>query len=466
MAIIENASSEQAILSTCINNLDKGWIGHTSREGGTHPETLFNDEKNSAVFSVLHNLVAEGKNVAIPVVIDTLDTKYPSLFPDGSKKYIRSIQLVPGISNLNTFNDVLEGLIRSRSLRKQRKEIELVFSDINDPSIDTVPADVAERLKEIISDTEVSSDAQTFGEVTSEILNSPRPMWTQPTGIEELDNALGGKGFESGTLTVVAARPKVGKTVFMNDMIYRTLREGNYPLVFNYETKKIEFLAKMISRHIGDSSIGWGKIKAFISKDEEIIVSSSEANKIKEGIQWAENQGWYVIFDKTTSMPDMEGLIMRAKADAPEGANIVVFVDYLQLQITDSSKTVEQISDLTRFYKLVSGTYDVAVVLLSQLNRGPESDKPKIYHLRGSGSIEQDADVVLLLDTPYRRKESTDPHVLEIDAGTSRLAQGGEFQLFIDGACQFIDERDEDYQDRTELDVDYIEEIEGFKTDV
>ena len=106
---------------------------------------------------------------------------------------------------------------------------------------------------------------------------------------------------------------------------------------------------------------------------------------------------------------------------------------------------------------MLATTYDVAVVLLTQLNRQAGDEKPRVHQMRGSGSIEQDADVVLLLDDPNRRKKSVKdedgnvseqpdvkPNTLEIDANTSRLATGGDMELFIDGGIQFIDEKTEE----------------------
>lgn len=456
MAIVNNITSEEAILSTCLNNLDQGWVGHVSRVGGDRPETLFSDPKNHAVFLVLAKLVSLGKAPNIPMVVDMLDAQHSALFPDGAIEHVSAIQLTPELYTTEQVNSVLDTLVDSRSVRRQLKGLELIKEDILDPSVDVSPSDVSERMHEIISEAEVDVEAQTFGDLAEEIMDSARPMWTQSTGIDELDAVLGGEGFESGTLTVIAARPKVGKTIMMNSMIWTTALAGNTPIVLNLETKKVEFMAKMIARQICNPHISWGKIKDYISNREKSNTTSNEALIIEDGIEWAKQQTWRTTFNKRISMQDIESMIMQVKSEIPEDGKIVLFIDYLQLQVTDSSRTVEQISDLTRFYKIIAGTYDIAVVLLSQLNRDAKDEKPKVYQMRGSGSIEQDADVVLLLHRP----EGAGDNVLMVDGGTSRLSEGDEeIMLFIDGGSQSVGHLTEDM--RTELDEDLIEGYAG-----
>ncbi len=457
MAVLFRTNTELAVLSTCLNNLHQSWVSHTARVGGPNPETLFYDSKNAATFAVLNDIVSHGKTPSLALVEDELGNRHASLFEEGDiLGFLRKVLLVAPLDHYG-METALDDLKEARQQRHLQREIEVLTQDIGDDEVDVTSSDVARRLKEIIDSTEITQDLQTFGEMTQEILDSPAPMWTQSTGIDSLDDVLGGSGFESGTLTVVAARPKVGKTVFMNSMIYVTLDSGNYPLVFNYETKKVEFLAKMISRHICDPEINWGKIKAYISGSEDHFLRPAQVRKVEGGIEWALKQDWYLIFDKTTTAEAMEAIVTRVKSEVPEDRQVVVFVDYLQLLVTDNMNAVAQISDWTRFFKLLATTYDVAVVLLTQLNRQAGDEKPRVHQMRGSGSIEQDADVVLLLDDPNRRKKSVKdedgnvseqpdvkPNTLEIDANTSRLATGGDMELFIDGGIQFIDEKTEE----------------------
>lgn len=464
MKSLNSINSENAVISSCLNNLDKGIHGHVSRIAGNNAETIFSDPRNSAIFSVIGNITDKGGFPTVSIIIDTLDNQYDALFDEGAEDYINSVLLTPALYNIDQLTYTVEQLMTLRTLRRQLTEIETVAQDMKDPDVEAEPGDVAKRLQDIITDTEVASEVETFAEIVDDILNSTRAMWTQTTGIKELDYVFGGRGFESGTLCVIGARPKVGKTIFMNSMVYQTLQEGNHPVVLNYETKRIEFVSKILSRHLAIDGLSWGIIKSYLSKEEsEYGYKKEHVQAIKRGLEWSQEQNWEVAFDKTMSMQDIEALVVKAKAEQEEGAKVILFVDYLQLQITDSLREREQIGDLTRFYKRLAGTYDIAVVILSQLNRSASDGKPSAHQLRGAGNIEQDSDVIILLDKPARpeRAETDDVHLLEVNALTSRLSEGGEFNLFIDGANQIIDEL-QDWQLDTEED-EYTQPVAGFE---
>ena len=284
-------------------------------------------------------------------------------------------------------------------------------------------------------------------------MSSEQAAWTQTTGIKELDEVLGGSGFESGCLTVVGARPKVGKTVFMNSMVFATRKDGAYPIVLNYETKDIEFTAKMIARYIADRKdsdpdLHWGLIKRHLAK-EEVALTSKQIKLIEEGIDWAENEDWYVSFNKDDYMEEIEALVEQERARREEDAKIILFIDYLGLQVRDAFKEREEITQLTRFYKKLAGKYKISVVCLSQMNRGAD-DVNDVRALRSSGSIEQDADTIILLDRPNRRDPQQPAYILEVGAGTTRLAEGNNFELFIDGGTNLITEMPEELKEAQE----------------
>lgn len=451
--------TEAAVLSSCLSRLDQGWYGHVRRVGGDDAEELFSDHKHRAVFSAIAHSVESGKLVTVSQVADRLARTKAVADPDD---YLFSLQATPPLPSVEHLDDALDELREARAIRRQVRSMEEVLADIADPELDARPEDVAVRLRDIIDSTEVTSTIKTFGEITSEILSSARPMWAQSTGIESLDEVLGGRGLESGCLTVIAARPKVGKTILMNTLIHNCLDGGAVPLVLNYETKKVEFVAKMIARYVADPTLNWGIVKGFLAKEHEAEdydgpgISATHQAEILDGIAWAERQPWYVSFDKTMSMHDIYSLVAKTKADNPEGSKIVLFVDYLQLQVMDSYHEYEEISQLTKFYKRLAGEFDVSCCVLSQLNRDAKGGKVSAHQMRGSGSIEQDADTILLLDRPSRREDDAPRHILELYAGTTRLAEGGNYELFIDGATNIVTDMPEDMKSDSS---EFVEDI-------
>lgn len=449
--------SELSVISSCLNKLDKGWFGHINRTV-KKPEDIFHDAKNRAIYNTIQRLVEKEKNPTVPLVTDELNRNYSSLFEDGAHDYVVNAQLTPPIFSLDQFTTTLEELDNLRQLREQVKNIETVLNGIKDIDNETVksPAEIAEELQDIVDKSEIVSETQTFAEITEHILSSEQVAWTQSTNIPDLDDVLGGKGFESGCLTIIAARPKVGKTIFMNSMVHTMLEGGAYPIVLNYETKDIEFVSKMIARHMtthenfetsletGYSDFSWGTIKKYLSK-EEVAISKNNLEILKESIEWAKTQDWYVSFDKTMATNEIEALVQKERAQREENARIVLFVDYLGLQVQDSFREREEITQLTRFYKRIAGKYKIAVVVLSQMNRTTgDSDNLDVKSLRSSGSIEQDADTILMLGRPHHHDETEPKFKLRVNGETTRLAEGKTFDVFIDGATNSISEYPEE----------------------
>lgn len=465
-------NTEKSILSTIVNNLNQGWFGHVVGMSGNHPEDLFFDPKNKSLFVAISDIYNTGGAPSLSAVADRLEEKYAQHYDD-IDKYITDIQLTPTISTVEQLESNVEKLSKYRELRRQVASIEQVISDINDPDVEAEPQDVATRLQEVIDTTDVSADVETFSEIVSDVIESPRAMWNIRTGVDVIDSALGGKGFESGCLTIAAARPKVGKTILMNSLINSVLENGGIPLVLNLETKKIEFAAKTLARHIEDEQLGWGQVKDYLRlrnhPEEEILtpeemgsvpmLTARQKESMEDAISWAAKQEWFVSFDKNMGIQDIHALAMKAKAEYPVDAKIVLFVDYIQLQVQNSFREREEITNLSRFYKKLAGALDLHVFALAQLNRDAAGGKPQVSQLRGSGSLEQDADTILLLDRPHNHDETRPKYVLEIIAETTRLASGGTEECFIDGSTQVVCNMPDELKSVDEVDEEVFEEM-------
>ena len=442
MEKLSHLSTEKSVLSTVLNNIDLGWLGHVLRVAGNNPADIFSSHTHRAIFQAADEVCAKMECPSVAAVTDRIKERYSSVIenPDDA---ISAILLYPSLSSVEQVTSSVEELSSLREIRNQISGMEEIIQDIGNSDVSATPDDVATRLQGIIDNTNVTTTVETFGDIASDILASPAPMWNVKTGIEVIDRALGGNGLESGCFTIAAARPKVGKTILMNNLINTVMENGAIPLVLNLETKKVEFFAKMVSRHIADKNIHWGKIKSYLTEQEmEYPLDQSEIDKIEEGFRWAQEQEWLVSFDKSMSIHDVHALVMKAKATYPADAKIVLFVDYIQLQVQNSLQEREEITNWSRFYKKLAGSMDISVFALAQVNRGAADQPPQVHQLRGSGSLEQDADTILLLDRPHTREpeddKKTPPYQLDVDASTSRLAQGEKESCFIDGGIQLV----------------------------
>lgn len=208
------------------------------------------------------------------------------------------------------------------------------------------------------------------------------------TGFRVLDKATG--GFVPRRLYVIAARTGCGKTTLAINMADCACEAGASVGFFTVEMEDIEILEKIVSRRTGIDSraIDIGAIN-----QEQSIKISDALGRIERKLFI--NHRFRAEYEK------LEVEIRRLKAS--EGLN-VVFVDYIQqLRITDTNHRMRhlELSEITSRLKALAMELEIAVVILAQLNRAAvvEEDIPRLHHLKDSGSIEQDADVVLFIHT-------------------------------------------------------------------
>ncbi len=212
-----------------------------------------------------------------------------------------------------------------------------------------------------------------------------------PTGYTDLDEMLG--GFQPSDLIIIAARPSMGKTAFALSMARNVAVQDKMPVaIFSLEMSTVQLVTRLISAEakINAHSIRTGKFKA------------SEGSRISKTAHKLSNAKIFI--DDTASQTVLQ---IRAKArrlKAEHGIKMVI-IDYLQLMV--SAGRVEsrerEISNISRSLKALAKELSIPVVALSQLNRSVEqtnTKRPMLSHLRESGAIEQDADVVLFLYRP------------------------------------------------------------------
>lgn len=250
-----------------------------------------------------------------------------------------------------------------------------------------------------------------------------------PSGFYDLDDMLG--GFNAGELTVIAARPSMGKTAFaLNLMEYATLNPpehlGRQPVVlfFSLEMGSLSIVQRMLcSRARVDSHrLRSGRLDTSSYQDLTQAAGELEASKL--------------MIDDT---PGLSIMALRSRARRvrhKQGLDMIV-VDYLQLMGAKAENRQQEISLISRSLKELARELEVPVLALSQLSRGVESreeKRPLLSDLRESGSIEQDADVVMMLyraeyyhDTPENKGKA------EVIVAKQRNGPTGSVQLQFKG---------------------------------
>ena len=214
-----------------------------------------------------------------------------------------------------------------------------------------------------------------------------------PTGLERLDNILGG-GFKKGSLYVLAARPGVGKSALAIQITYECARRGLRASYASLEMTAQECSARLLSNVSG--------VRKPTGKG---LLTAGHKQKLEKQVQAM--QSWPITFkdDNQATMQSIEAFIAKQRLEGELG---LIVVDYLQLlSVPNIESRVQEISQISRSLKKIAMEYDTSVLALSQLNRALESQgrNPMLSDLRESGSIEQDADCVLLL----HRETEVDP---------------------------------------------------------
>jgi len=246
------------------------------------------------------------------------------------------------------------------------------------------------------------------------------------TGFRDLDNKTA--GLHGSDLIILAARPAMGKTTFATNLAYNvsTINKKGV-LIFSLEMAKEQIVLRMIADAAGVD--GFALRTGRLSEDDFLRVSEAMGEMAEANIG---------IIDSTGMNPTQ----MRTKARKAVHDNNVgmVVIDYLQLMegsaIGKMNGRVQEVSEISRELKKMARELNVPVVALSQLNRSVESRDnkiPMLADLRESGSIEQDADIVMFLHREdYYNKETERQHITDLVIAKHRNGPVGSLELYFD----------------------------------
>jgi len=254
-----------------------------------------------------------------------------------------------------------------------------------------------------------------------------------PTGFYELDQKLA--GLQKSNLLILAARPSMGKTSLALDMARKIAVEQKIPVgIFSLEMSKEELVDRMLC---AEADVDMWKMRTGKLSDREDFSGESDFSKIGHAMgKLAEAK---IFIDDSPTANVME---IRTKARRLQSEHEVGFIvlDYLQLMDSASASSadnrVQVVSEVSRGLKAVARELNIPLMALSQLSRNVENRPtsiPKLADLRESGSIEQDADVVLFI---YReemyKKDTARPHIADIYIAKHRNGPTGMTELFFD----------------------------------
>ena len=257
--------------------------------------------------------------------------------------------------------------------------------------------------------------------------NSPNETRGVKTGFRDLDNKLA--GLQKSDLIILAARPSVGKTSFALDIARHAAVENKVPVcIFSLEMSAQQLASRMLS---AASRVDSWKIRT--AKN----LNDNDFEMLQHGLGKLNGAPIYIDDQAGNNIVKMRSFARRIKSEKGLG---LIIVDYLQLMSPTASKSsdnvVQQITEISRSLKHLAREMDVPVLALSQLSRAVEQrgGKPRLSDLRDSGSIEQDADVVMFIHREDRYKEHDERDgIAEILIEKHRNGPTGVVNLKFDG---------------------------------
>ena len=362
---------------------------------------------HATIFEAVIDLFGRGEPADAITVAAALDQQQ-ELSRVGGAPYLHTLlNSVPTAANAAYYARIVsERAILRRLVEAGTKIVQLGYGAAAGASreVDDV-VDLAQQAIYDVTERRVSEDFAVLADLLQPTLDEIEAVGANgglmagvPTGFSDLDRLL--NGLHPGQLIVVAGRPGLGKSTAGMDFVRNAaIRHNMASAIFSLEMSKVEIVTRLLS---AEARVPMHVLRSGQLSDDDWTKLARRMGEISEAP---------IFVDDTPNMNLME---IRAKARRLKQRHDLklIVVDYLQLMT--SPKRVEsrqqEVADLSRGLKLLAKEVECPVIAVSQLNRGPEqrTDKrPQLSDLRESGSIEQDADVVILLHRDdYYDKES------------------------------------------------------------
>lgn len=395
-----NLEAEESVLGSMM--LSKAAVGDTLEI--LRPEDFYR-ETHQRICEAIRDLFAQGEPVDAITVGEELRRR-GDLEPVGGLPYIHTlVSAVPTAANATYYAKIVS---EHATLRRLIEAGTQIVGDAYE-----VPEDVEEavnRAEELIFGVAARRIHQDFQPI-SDLLRLAMEQLEQlearqadvtgvPTGFHDLDGLL--SGLHPGNLVIVAARPAMGKSSFVLNVAHNVARTARLPVVlFSLEMSWMEIVQRLISgdARVDSKSLRTGKL----SQADWLRVSRSVGNLDQDPI----------FIDDTSSISMGEIRAKSRRLKSKHGLGLVI-IDYLQLMTSPrrTENRVQEVTEISRSMKVLAKELDVPVLAVSQLSRNPEqagrgSDRrPRLADLRDSGSIEQDADVVMFVyrDEMYNKE--------------------------------------------------------------
>lgn len=390
----------------------------------------FYDKRHSLIYGGMIRLYEKHSPVDLLTLTDELK-KRGDLDQVGGSSYLSELtNYVPTAANAKSYAEIVtQAAVRRRLIKASGDISDLAFNEEL-----SVPQLLGQSEAELfnVSDQSLKQDLTSIEDILDESFERLDELYKNKgalrgikTGYRDLDNVTA--GLQRSDLIILAARPAMGKTTLVTNLAYNIATIEKKPvLFFSLEMSKEQLVDRMLADASGVDS--WNIRTGNLSDDDFAKLSEAMGEMAEAPI----------FIDDT---PGVSVLEMRTKARraAHEGELGLIIIDYLQLMqgsgsAQASGNRVQEVSEISRGLKLLARELNVPVIALSQLSRSVESRQPQIPQLadlRESGSIEQDADIVMFIyREAYYNPETERENITDLILAKHRHGPTGTIELY------------------------------------
>lgn len=389
----------------------------------------FYDKRHSTIFEAMLKLYEKHQPVDLLTLTDELKAK-KKLKDVGDSTYLGEItNYVPTAAHAAAYAD----LVRTKAIRRRLIKASSDIAELGYNEEKSVQELLEQAEADIfsVSDSSLKQDLISLEHILNESFDRIEELHRNKgslrgvtTGYRDLDAKTA--GLQKSDLIILAARPAMGKSTFASNLAYNIATQAKQAvLFFSLEMSKEQLVDRMLAEASG--------VDAFNIRTGNL--NEDDFGKLSDAMGEMAEAPIYIDDTPGLSVLEMRTKARREAHNRPLG---LIVIDYLQLMQTgrrsSDGNRVQEVSEISRGLKLIARELNVPVIALSQLSRSVESRSPQIPQLadlRESGSIEQDADIVMFLyREDYYNPDTENQHITDLIIAKHRNGPTGKIQLY------------------------------------
>ena len=369
-------------------------------------EKDFTDKTNQKIIKAINELKAKKEEISILSIKNRMSSKSSTIL-----EYLSNLGEYSYKTNVDSVYKMLKENTKKREVLALTKVIQEELKEIEDADI--YIEKIISKLQKIEFQTEKEETFVNLVVRTAKLIESninKKKNYDLYTGFFDLDALT--DGLHEGELTIIGARPGVGKTTFSLQIAERIAEKGKNVVYVSLEMSEEQVIQKLLAK----------KARVNSRKIRNGNLESQEIDKIGLACAKISDLSMHIL-TKINTIQQIEIVTRRMKN---KGKLDLLVIDYLQLvkSIGNFKSREQEVADISRTLKLMSLELEIPIIALCQLNRNASKNEPTLADIRESGSIEQDADNVIFL---YQENEES--NIITVDLQKQRAGNTGRLKL-------------------------------------